>query len=179
MVVEAGMRDDSRSSSVVSKLARIYTYDHACSSKSKAHPGPNPHTAASMVADLSALLSAADIPRPYVVACHSYGGFIAPEFLALKTDEVVGMLFVDTNTERTNKEIHMPMEALGAIAGDVDSYKITGLDCDHKIDPGVWKGMKRDSGASEQEPAGEAASISELTAKNKFEHQVMGTTQLW
>jgi pimeloyl-ACP methyl ester carboxylesterase len=53
-----------------------------------------------MAADLSAFLSAADVPGPYVVACHSYGGLIAQGFLALKMDEVAGMLFVDTNTER-------------------------------------------------------------------------------
>ena len=178
VVVEAGMGDDSRSwtavSSLVSKFARIYTYDRAGASKSKAYPGPDPRTAANMAADLSALLSTANVPGPYLVVCHSYGGLIAREFLALKTDEVAGMVFVDTNTENTSKTIHMPMDAFGAIAAKVDYYEVTGLSRDHKIDPELWKEIKGDSGPSEQENAAEATSASELAEKKQFERQAMG-----
>lgn len=121
-----------------------------------------------MAKDLSDLLAAAKVPGPFVVACHSYGGLIAREFLAWRTDEVMGMVFVDTNTERTGKEIAMPMESFGAVAGELDYYEITGLNSDHKIDPEVWKEIKGDAGASEQERAGE------VTEKKQLERQVMG-----
>lgn len=178
VVIEAGMGDDHRTwlavSLLVSKFARIYTYDRAGANKSKAFPDPNPRTAGAMAKDLSSLLAAAKIPGPYVVACHSYGGLIAREFLALKEEQVVGMVFVDTNTERTSAEIPMPFESFGAVAGDLDYYEITGLNRDCKIDPEVWAGVKGDSGASEQERAGEEVSVRELKEKRQFERQVMG-----
>jgi pimeloyl-ACP methyl ester carboxylesterase len=179
VVVEVGAGDHSRSwsavSSLVSKFARIYTYDRAGAGESKAHPGPDPRTAAVMAADLAALLSAAKIEGPYVVACHSYGGLIAREFLALQADDIAAMIFVDTNTERTSKEIDLAsvMPAFEALAGEVDYYEVTGLNRDQKLDPEAWASVKGDSGASEQERSGEAASVSELAVKKQFELQVM------
>jgi hypothetical protein len=89
------------------------------------------------------------------------------------------MVFVDTNTERTSKEIHMPMEVPGAVSGEVDYYEITGLNRDHKIDPEIWESIKGGSGASEQERAREEASIAELAEKKQFERQAMGDKQWW
>jgi pimeloyl-ACP methyl ester carboxylesterase len=172
------MGDDSRSwttvSTLVSKFARIYTYDRAGANKSREYPGPNPRTAAAMASDLSLLLAAASIPGPYVVACHSYGGLIAREFLALREEEVVGMVFVDTNTERTSKEVPMPFEAFGVVAGELDYYEITGLNRDQKLPAEIWASMKGDAGASEQEREGIKASIEELASKKQFEQQAMG-----
>lgn len=178
VVVEAGMGDDHRTwlavSSLVSKFARIYTYDRAGANKSKAFPDPNPRTAGAMARDCSDLLAAAKVPGPYVVVCHSYGGLIAREFLSLQGEQVAGMVFVDTNTERTRGEIEMPMESFGAVAETLDYYEITGLNRHHKIDPEVWASVKGDSGASEQENAGVEVSMKELAEKKQFERQVMG-----
>jgi hypothetical protein len=104
----------------------------------------------------------------------STGGLIAREFLALKGSEIAGMVFVDTNTENTRKELPSPIRAFDAIAGELDYYEITGLNRDDKIDPELWKGMKDDVGASEQERAGQSISFSELAEKRQFERQVMG-----
>jgi pimeloyl-ACP methyl ester carboxylesterase len=178
VVVEAGMGDDSRSwttvARLVSKFARIYTYDRAGANKSEIYPGPDPRTASVMAKDLADLLAAAKVPGPYIVVCHSYGGLIAREFLDLQGDEVAGMIFADTNTERTSQEIPMNMKAFGAIAGEVDYYEVTRMNRDHKIDPEIWASIKGSSGASEQERNGHDASVEELASKCQFERQVMG-----
>lgn len=73
-----------------------------------------------MAKDLADLLAAAKVPGPYVVVCHSYGGLIAREFLALQANEVARMIFVDSNTERTSRGIPINIEAFSTIAGKVD-----------------------------------------------------------
>ncbi|KAG0652882.1 hypothetical protein D0Z07_0411 [Hyphodiscus hymeniophilus] len=178
VVVEAGIGDDHRTwtavSALISKHSRVYTYDRAGANNSRSYPGPDPRTASAMAADLSSLLAAAEVPGPYVIACHSYGGLIAREFLALRGEEVVGMVFVDTNSENTRREVPLPMEAFGAVAKGLDYYQIVGLDRDHKLDPGLWKSIKGDSGASEQEHHGEEISFRELREKRQFERRAMG-----
>jgi len=52
-----------------------------------------------MVADLHALLTAADVPGPYVLVGHSYGGFIVRLFAVLHPDEVAGLVLVDAAHE--------------------------------------------------------------------------------
>jgi pimeloyl-ACP methyl ester carboxylesterase len=52
-----------------------------------------------MVADLHALLTAAGVPGPYVLAGHSFGGLIARLFTATYPDEVAGLVLVDAYSE--------------------------------------------------------------------------------
>ena len=52
-----------------------------------------------MVADLHALLTAAAIPGPYVLAGHSFGGLVARLYAATYPDEVVGMVLIDAAHE--------------------------------------------------------------------------------
>lgn len=61
-------------------------------------PAPTkPMTARSDVADLHALLDAANIPRPVVVVGHSYGGLIALLEAIEHPDEVAGVVLVDAS----------------------------------------------------------------------------------
>lgn len=53
-----------------------------------------------MTADLSALLSAAGIPAPYILVGHSIGAIIARRFYARHPDLVAGMLLVDSSHEQ-------------------------------------------------------------------------------
>ena len=46
--------------------------------RSRSDPVPQPHAPEDVVADLHALLAAADVPGPYVLAGHSLGGVYAP-----------------------------------------------------------------------------------------------------
>ena len=52
-----------------------------------------------MVADLHALLSAADVPGPYILAGHSFGGLISRLYAATYPDDVAGIVLVDAFSE--------------------------------------------------------------------------------
>ena len=60
---------------------------------------PQPRTASEMVDELHALLAAADVPGPYVLAGHSWGGFVARLYASTYPDEVVGLILVDAYSE--------------------------------------------------------------------------------
>lgn len=66
---------------------------------SRSDPVPQPTTAKAMVADLHALLTAAGVPGPYVLAGHSFGGLISRLYAATYPDEVVGLVLVDAFSE--------------------------------------------------------------------------------
>jgi pimeloyl-ACP methyl ester carboxylesterase len=68
--------------------------------RSRSDPVPQPSTAAAAVADLHALLHAAAVPGPYVLAGHSLGGLYARLYAATYPDEVAGMVLVDAMSER-------------------------------------------------------------------------------
>jgi pimeloyl-ACP methyl ester carboxylesterase len=59
-------------------------------------PGPWP-TGRRMVADLHALLEAAGIPPPYVLAGHSLGGLLMRWHQATHPDDVAGLALVDSS----------------------------------------------------------------------------------
>jgi pimeloyl-ACP methyl ester carboxylesterase len=59
-----------------------------------------PRTGAEVVAELHALLQAAEIPGPYVLAGHSLGGFMARLFASTYPEGVVGLVLVDAYSER-------------------------------------------------------------------------------
>jgi pimeloyl-ACP methyl ester carboxylesterase len=58
-------------------------------------PVAQPRTAADVVAELHALLAAADVPGPYVLTAHSLGGLFAHLYARTYPDEVRGIVFVD------------------------------------------------------------------------------------
>ena len=66
---------------------------------SRSDPIAQPRTAPEMVAELHALLQAAEVPGPYVLAGHSLGGFFARLYASTYPDEVVGLVLVDAYSE--------------------------------------------------------------------------------
>lgn len=58
-----------------------------------------PRTVSEMVDELHALLQTAGIPGPYVLAGHSWGGFMSRFYAAAYPDEVVGVVLVDAYSE--------------------------------------------------------------------------------
>jgi pimeloyl-ACP methyl ester carboxylesterase len=75
---------------------------------SRSDPVPMPRTAADIVADLHALLQAASVPGPYVLAGHSFGGLVVRLYASTYPDEVVGLVLVDA----ANEELYPAWETL-------------------------------------------------------------------
>jgi pimeloyl-ACP methyl ester carboxylesterase len=72
-----------------------------------------PRTTPEVVTELHALLQAAEVPGPYVLAGHSLGGFFARLYAATYPDEVVGLVLVDAYSEMV--ETMMPPERWQAL----------------------------------------------------------------
>jgi pimeloyl-ACP methyl ester carboxylesterase len=72
---------------------------------SRSDPVPMPRTAADAVADLHALLAAADVPGPYVLVGHSFGGIVVRLFAATYPDQVVGLVLVDAADEEMHDRL--------------------------------------------------------------------------
>jgi pimeloyl-ACP methyl ester carboxylesterase len=67
---------------------------------SRSDPIAQPRTAPDVVAELHALLQAAGVPGPYVLAAHSLGGLVARLYASTFPDEVIGLILVDAYSER-------------------------------------------------------------------------------
>jgi pimeloyl-ACP methyl ester carboxylesterase len=61
---------------------------------------PQPRTAPEIVADLHALLRAAAVPGPYVLAGHSLGGLFVRLYASTYPEEVIGLVLLDATSER-------------------------------------------------------------------------------
>jgi pimeloyl-ACP methyl ester carboxylesterase len=70
---------------------------------SRSDPVPMPRTAGDAAAELHALVSAAGLPGPYVLAGSSTGGLIARLFASAYPGEVAGLVMVDAISERVQK----------------------------------------------------------------------------
>ena len=183
VIVVAGLGGDGLSwaavARLISRFARIYTYSRSGLGKSQVPPSPSPRTATTMAAELSSLLNAARIEPPFIIVSHSYGGVIAREFLALRTPDVVGMVFVDANTERTEIERPGDLSIFGAILGKLDFYTLVEADTRHKLTPEEWEAIKSDddentSAATNAEYQEMAPSGLTLAAKNQLDFMILG-----
>jgi pimeloyl-ACP methyl ester carboxylesterase len=115
VILEAGLRNRADIWSVkpdageavfpqVAAFTRVCAYDRpgttlGADQYSRSDSVPMPRTAADAVADLHALLAAAEIPPPYVLAGHSTGGLIARLYASTYPKDVVGLVLVDAIPE--------------------------------------------------------------------------------
>ena len=88
----------------VARFTRVCAYDRPATvgpaeERSRSDPTPEPVTAADGVADLAALLAAADVRGPYVLVGHSYGGLIARLYASTYPDVVAGVVLEDALSE--------------------------------------------------------------------------------
>ena len=79
---------------VMQSTHRLCAYDRAGLGASEP-PAEASRLAADQVADLRALLDAADVSGPFVIGSWSYGATVATLFTQAYPDDVVGLLFVD------------------------------------------------------------------------------------
>jgi pimeloyl-ACP methyl ester carboxylesterase len=78
----------------VARATRVCVYDRA--GRGWSEPATGPQDGAQTAADLHTLLHNAQIPGPYVLAGHSFGGLYVLTFAARYPDEVAGMVLVDS-----------------------------------------------------------------------------------
>jgi len=82
----------------VGNFARACAYDRAWLGWSD--PAPSPRTTANIVDELRALLEAAQVPRPYILAGHSFGGMLVRAYAAKYPGDVAGLVLVDPLSAR-------------------------------------------------------------------------------
>jgi pimeloyl-ACP methyl ester carboxylesterase len=78
----------------VARATRVCVYDRA--GRGWSEPTDTPQDGVQIAADLHTLLHRADVPGPYVLAGHSFGGLYVLAFAARYPDEVAGMVLVDS-----------------------------------------------------------------------------------
>jgi pimeloyl-ACP methyl ester carboxylesterase len=87
----------------VARRTRVCAYDrpntYLQTGPGRSDPVRQPQGAGRAVGDLHALLRAADIPGPYVVVAHSYGGLIARLYASTYPRQVAGLVLVDASYE--------------------------------------------------------------------------------
>jgi pimeloyl-ACP methyl ester carboxylesterase len=81
----------------LSGQTRVCSYDPARQGGplGRSDPAPGPRTGIDRVADLHALLHAAHVPGPYVLAGHSNGGLFSLLYASRHPEQVAGMVLID------------------------------------------------------------------------------------
>ena len=90
--------------SEVAATTRTVAYERAGIGASE--PGPEPRSIKQLVAELHTLLTKLELPPPYVLVGHSYGGAIIHSFAATYPKEIAGLVYVDpTDFTQTEADI--------------------------------------------------------------------------
>jgi pimeloyl-ACP methyl ester carboxylesterase len=122
----------------VARDSRVCVYDRA--GRGWSEPADTPQDAAQIATDLHTLLQRGQVPGPYVLAGHSFGGLYVLTFAALFPDEVAGMVLVDTTAPASvatqakspdsegSDDIVRRVSALLASSARLGSGRLTGLD---------------------------------------------------
>jgi pimeloyl-ACP methyl ester carboxylesterase len=93
----------------VAQETRVCVYDRAGHGWSEL--ADSPQDGAQIATDLHTLLERGDVPGPYVLAGHSFGGLYALTFAARYRDEVAGLVLVDTTAPAAEPVTATPDEA--------------------------------------------------------------------
>jgi pimeloyl-ACP methyl ester carboxylesterase len=100
----------------VAQETRVCVYDRAGHGWSEL--ADSPQDGAQIATDLLTLLERGDVPGPYVLAGHSFGGLYVQSFAAQYPDDVAGLVLVDTTAPAA--------EPVTASPDDESSYDIMG-----------------------------------------------------
>jgi pimeloyl-ACP methyl ester carboxylesterase len=97
VVLESGIASTSLAWALVqpqiAAFTRVISYDRAGLGWSAAYTPQR--TVQEMVSQLAALLSAANLPAPYILVGHSFGALLIRAYAHLRPREVAGLVFVD------------------------------------------------------------------------------------
>ena len=97
VVFEAGIAASSltwsRVQPIIARSTRACSYDRAGLAWSE--PAPSPRTMPVLVCELRHLLDSAQVPPPYVLVGHSFGGLVIRAFARAHPKDIAGLVFVD------------------------------------------------------------------------------------
>jgi pimeloyl-ACP methyl ester carboxylesterase len=82
----------------VAAKTRVCVYDRA--GRGWSQPAATPQDGAQIAEDLHTLLQRGNVPGPYVLAGHSFGGLYVLAYAARYPDEVAGMVLVDSTAPK-------------------------------------------------------------------------------
>ncbi|PYH87501.1 alpha/beta-hydrolase, partial [Aspergillus ellipticus CBS 707.79] len=126
--------------SLLSPHARVYSYDRAGYGLSTPSPLPPP-TARNRISELTSLLTTANIPPPYILVGHSYGGVLIREFLRVHTStNVVGMVLLDS--WRWANPLPAGWTRLLGPGGWAGFYAVVGVEQRHRSSNPEWAEIK-------------------------------------
>ncbi len=119
VVLEPGLGEMSsnhaRISAAVARGTRVCVYDRA--GRGWSEPADTVQDATQIATDLHTLLQRANVPGPYVLAGHSFGGRYVLTFAARYPDEVAGMVLIDSTAPASSAN---PTAAAPAVPGAYD-----------------------------------------------------------
>ncbi|KAJ5190658.1 uncharacterized protein N7498_009643 [Penicillium cinerascens] len=144
---------------LVIPFARWLNYDRSGMGRSEGpDQTPSSISAASVAAELDILLKNAGVEPPFIIVAHSWGGYTSREFLELRPNDIVGMVFVDCNTERFFDSGAWGADVFSPVLGDQDFVETTGLSTSHVLSEEEWKAVK-DEQADPRHQVTEAAEV--------------------
>ena len=102
--------------SEIAAITRVVAYERAGIGASES--GPEPRSIKQIVTELHALLAKLEVPPPYVLVGHSWGGPIIQSFAATYPKEIAGLVYEDpSDFTQTEAEILALWEKAGARDG--------------------------------------------------------------
>lgn len=139
VVFVTGFGDDLNSydsiQKALSKITRTISYDRAGLGKSELTV--RNRSLDTLVFELNQILTNENIPEPYVLVGHSYGGHIVRYFTHLYPEKVAGMLLIDPSVEYLDDEIRR-----SKAQAEIKSYDSL---YEHGRDPSWAEGLKREA----------------------------------
>jgi pimeloyl-ACP methyl ester carboxylesterase len=121
VILEPGQGGASSDSGwVAPTLARdstVCVYDRA--GRGWSDPADGPQDAARIAADLHTLLERAQVPGPYVLAGHSFGGLYVQTFAATYPDRIAGLVLLDSTAPKPGPALPArtePYDVLGRVS---------------------------------------------------------------
>jgi len=123
----------------VARATRVCVYDRA--GRGWSEPAGAPQDGARIATDLHTLLHRANVPGPYVLAGHSFGGLYVLAFADRYPDEVAGMVLVDstapapTSIDGSSYDGIDRLSALASIAARLGVVRVVGQLFDDGLPP--------------------------------------------
>ena len=106
----------------VARDSRVCVYDRA--GRGWSDPAASPPDGAQIATDLHNLLDRADVPGPYVLAGHSFGGLYVRTYAAKYPEEVAGLVLVDS-TAAKNTPVSPPSASSYSVLKHLSSLVAT------------------------------------------------------